>query len=101
MDSCSYMTLESGVEVTPPQLPSGVIPLLENRSVPHRITMMSCNCTPYPKSKVNRCDMNPVSCNWGSGVATEGLGASAPHFCQEGARDFLKIDEKTDMGRGQ
>ena len=35
-----------------------------------------------------------------SGVATggRGLGAVAPHFCQDGARDFLKIDEKLGVG---
>ena len=33
-----------------------------------------------------------------SGVATEGLGGTCSHFCQEGARDFLKIVEKIDGG---
>ena len=51
--------------VTPTHLPSGVTSFHESRSVPHRITMVSCNCTPYLMSKVIRCDTNPVSCNWG------------------------------------
>ena len=28
-----------------------------------------------------------------------GMGAIAPHFCQDGARDVLKIDEKIGGGR--
>ena len=35
------------------------------------------------------------------GVNTGGLGGQLPlHFCQEGARDFFKIDQKIDIGRG-
>ena len=37
-------------------------------------------------------------CQWnGQGG---GMGAIAPHFCQDGARYFLKIDEKIGVGRG-
>ena len=34
-----------------------------------------------------------------SDVATGVWGKYPPHFCQDGARDFLKIDEKLDVGR--
>ena len=33
-------------------------------------------------------------------MATEGgLGSECPHFCQDDARDFLKIDEKIGVER--
>ena len=33
-------------------------------------------------------------------MVTEGWGINAPHFCQDGARAFLKINEKIGGGGG-
>ena len=41
-------------------------------------------------------DLNPIQ--WLGHGGFEGQSPS--HFCQDGARDFLKIDEKIGVGRG-
>ena len=33
-------------------------------------------------------------------MATGGMGANGPTFCQDGVRDFFRIDEKIIMGGG-
>ena len=39
-------------------------------------------------------------CAVSSDVPTGGLGAIAPHFYQDGAQDFIKIDEKVGVVKG-